>query len=104
MDRIPEGNPAWSGDHPDPGTSYAPYKIYNIGNNNPVELLSFIEVLEDCLGKKAEKNFLPLQAGDVPATYADVDDLMRDVGFQPSTPIEEGIRRFVTWYREYYAL
>ncbi|ABC76295.1 MAG: UDP-glucose 4-epimerase [Syntrophaceae bacterium PtaB.Bin095] len=104
MDRIPEGNPAWSGDHPDPGTSYAPYKIYNIGNNNPVELLSFIEALEDCLGKKAEKNFLPLQAGDVPATYADVDDLMRDVGFQPSTPIEEGIRRFVTWYREYYAL
>ena len=103
MDRIPEGNPAWSGDHPDPGTSYAPYKIYNIGNNNPVELLSFIEVLEDCLGKKAEKNFLPLQAGDVPATYADVDDLMRDVGFQPSTPIEEGIRRFVAWYREYYA-
>ncbi len=103
MDRIPEGNPAWSGDHPDPGTSYAPYKIYNIGNNNPVELLSFIEVLEDCLGKKAEKNILPLQAGDVPATYADVDDLMRDVGFQPSTPIEEGIRRFVAWYREYYA-
>jgi len=103
MDRIPEGNPAWSGDHPDPGTSYAPYKIYNIGNNNPVELLSFIEVLEDCLGKKAEKNLLPLQAGDVPATYADVDDLMRDVGFQPSTPIEEGIRRFVAWYREYYA-
>jgi len=103
MDRIPEGNPAWSGAHPDPGTSYAPYRIYNIGNNNPVELLSFIEVLEDCLGKKAEKNFLPLQAGDVPATYADVDDLMRDVGFQPSTPIEEGIRRFVAWYREYYA-
>lgn len=103
MDRIPEGNPAWSGAHPDPGTSYAPYRIYNIGNNNPVELLSFIEVLEDCLGKKAEKNFLPLQAGDVPATYADVDDLMRDVGFQPATPIEEGIRRFVAWYREYYA-
>lgn len=103
MGKIPEGNPAWSGAHPDPGTSYAPYKIYNIGNNNPVELLSFIEVLEDCLGKKAEKNFLPLQAGDVPATYADVDDLMRDVGFQPSTPIEEGIRRFVAWYRAYYA-
>jgi UDP-glucuronate 4-epimerase len=103
MDRIPEGNPAWSGDHPDPGTSYAPYKIYNIGNNIPVELLHFIEVLEDSLGKKAEKNLLPLQAGDVPATYADVDDLMRDVGFQPSTPIEEGVRRFVAWYREYYA-
>ncbi len=103
MDRIPEGNADWSGAHPDPGTSYAPHKIYNIGSNNPVELLSFIEVLESCLGKKAEKNLLPLQAGDVPATYADVDDLMRDVGFQPATSIEEGIRRFVTWYREYYA-
>jgi len=103
MDKIPEANPDWSGAQPDPGTSYAPYRIYNIGNNNPVELLHFIEALEDCLGKKAEKNFLPLQAGDVPATYADVDDLMRDVGFQPATPIEEGIRRFVAWYREYYA-
>jgi len=102
MDKFPEGNPDWSGTHPDPGTSYAPFKIYNIGNNNPVELLHFIEVLEDCLGKKADKNFLPLQAGDVLATYADVDDLMRDVGFQPATPIEEGIRRFVAWYREYY--
>jgi len=102
-DRIPESNPDWSGAHPDPGTSYAPYKIYNIGNNNPVELLTFIEVLENCLGKKTEKNLLPLQAGDVPATYADVDDLMRDVGFQPATSIEEGLRRFATWYREYYA-
>jgi len=102
MDRVPEGNPDWSGDDPDPGTSYAPFKVYNIGNNNPVELLTFIEVLENCLGKKTEKNFLPLQAGDVPATYADVDDLVRDVGFQPATPIEEGLRRFVAWYREYY--
>ena len=102
MDRVPEGNPDWSGAHPDPGTSFAPFKVYNIGNNNPVELLTFIEVLENCLGKNTEKNFLPLQAGDVPATYADVDDLVRDVGFQPATPIEEGLRRFVAWYREYY--
>jgi UDP-glucuronate 4-epimerase len=101
MDRVPEGNPDWSGAHPDPGTSFAPFKVYNIGNNNPVELLTFIEVLENCLGKKTEKNFLPLQAGDVPSTYADVDDLVRDVGFQPATPIEEGLRRFVAWYREY---
>jgi len=102
MDKIPGGDPDWSGAHPDPGTSYAPFKIYNIGNNNPVELLHFIAVLEDCLGKKAEKNLLPMQAGDVPATYADVDDLMRDVGFQPATSIEEGLRRFVAWHREYY--
>lgn len=102
MDRIPEGNSRWSGDNPDPSTSYAPYKLYNIGNNNPVELMKFIEVLEDCLGKKARKNLLPIQAGDVPATYADVDDLMKDVGFKPDTPIEAGIKRFVEWYREYY--
>ena len=102
MDRIPSPDPAWSGDRPDPGTSYAPYRIYNIGNNRPVELLRFIEVLEECLGKKAVKNLLPMQAGDVPATCADVDDLMRDVGFQPSTSVEEGIRRFVEWFREYY--
>lgn len=102
MERIPEPDPRWSGDDPDSATSYAPYKLYNIGNNNPVELMYFIEVLEDCLGKKAEKNLLPMQAGDVPATYADVDDLIRDVGFKPSTSIEEGIRRFVEWYREYY--
>lgn len=102
MDRIPEPNPVWSGDRPDPGTSYAPYRIYNIGNNSPVELLTFIETIEKCIGKTAEKNFLPLQAGDVPATYADVDDLMKDVGFKPATPIGEGIRRFVNWYRGYY--
>ncbi len=101
-DRVPAPNPAWSGDAPDPGTSLAPYKIYNIGNHQPVELLYFIEVLENCLGRKAEKNLLPIQEGDVPATYADVDDLRRDVGFQPATPIEEGIARFVAWYREYY--
>jgi len=102
IDRIPGPNPEWSGDRPDPSTSYAPYKLYNIGNNNPVELMHFIEVLEDCLGKKAEKNLLPIQAGDVPATYADVDDLIKDVGFKPSTSVEEGIKKFVQWYKGYY--
>lgn len=101
-DRVAAPNPAWSADEPDPGTSSAPYKIYNIGNNNPVELMKFIEVLEDALGKKAKKNLLPIQPGDVPATYADVDDLMKDVGFKPETPVEVGIRRFVDWYRGYY--
>ncbi|MFM6038689.1 MAG: NAD-dependent epimerase [Sphaerospermopsis kisseleviana] len=101
-DNIPQGNPHWSGDKPDPGTSKAPYKIYNIGNNNPVELLHFIEVIEDCLGMKAQKNMLPLQPGDVTMTYADVDDLIADVGFKPATPIEVGIRRFIDWYRNYY--
>ncbi len=102
MERIPQRNPEWSSDTPDPGSSFAPYKIYNIGNNNPIELMHFIEMLEKCLGKKAEMNFLPLQPGDVPATYADVDDLTRDVGFKPDTPIEVGIERFVEWYRGYY--
>jgi len=100
--KIPNGEKEWSGANPDPGTSYAPFKIYNIGNNNPVELLRFIEVLEKALGKEAQKNLLPIQAGDVPATYADVDDLTRDVGFKPATSIEDGISRFVAWYREYY--
>jgi UDP-glucuronate 4-epimerase len=102
IDKIPEPNPNWSGDTPDPGTSKAPYKLYNIGNNQPIELMYFIEVLESCLGKKAEKNMLPIQPGDVPINYADVDDLVRDVGFRPNTPIEVGIERFVTWYRSYY--
>ena len=102
LERVPQGDPRWTGNRPDPGASFAPYKIYNIGNNNPVELLRFIEVLEEQLGKKAKKNLLPLQAGDVPATYADVDDLMADVGFKPATSIEAGIRSFVEWYREYY--
>ena len=102
IDRLPRPNPHWSGDAPDPGTSRAPYRVYNIGNNQPVELLDLIETLEDCLGRKADKNLLPMQPGDVPATYADVDDLVRDVGFQPSTPIEEGIARFVEWYRGYH--
>jgi UDP-glucuronate 4-epimerase len=101
-DRPAEPNRTWSGDSPDPGSSAAPYKLYNIGNHNPVELMRFIEVLEAHLGVKAVKNMLPLQSGDVPATYADVDDLVRDVGFKPSTPIEVGIERFVTWYRSYY--
>jgi len=102
-DRIPVPNDAWSGDSPDPGTSYAPYRIYNIGNNSPVELLHFIETLEKELGRSAVKNLLPLQDGDVPATCADVDDLMNDVGFRPAIQIEEGIKRFVEWYRGYYA-
>ncbi|MDB9541466.1 NAD-dependent epimerase [Anabaenopsis tanganyikae CS-531] len=102
IDTIPQGNPHWSGDKPDPGTSKAPYKIYNIGNNNPVELLHFIEVIENCLGMKAQKNMLPLQPGDVTMTYADVDDLIADVGFKPATPIDVGIRRFIDWYSNYY--
>lgn len=102
IDRIPQPDPHWSGAAPDPATSYAPYRLYNIGNNNPVELMEFIEVLEECLGEKAKKNLLPLQAGDVPATFADVDDLIHDVGFKPDTNIRDGIRAFVEWYREYY--
>jgi UDP-glucuronate 4-epimerase len=104
INKKPEPNFAWSGDNPDTGTSLAPYKIYNIGNNKPIELMQFIAVLEEKLGRKAKKEFLPLQAGDVPETYADVDDLMCAVGFQPSTPIEVGIERFVAWYREYYGV
>jgi UDP-glucuronate 4-epimerase len=100
--KPPTGNPGWRGENPDPASSFAPYKIYNIGNNHPVELLHFIEVLESKLGRKAVKNLLPLQEGDVPETYADVDDLMRDVGFKPSTSIETGIGNFVNWYKEYY--
>ena len=102
LDKIPEPNSAWSRNTPDPGTSYARYKIYNIGNNQPNELLHFIEVLESYLGMKAERNMLPLQPGDVPETYADVDDLVKDVGFKPNTSIEIGIERFVKWYRSYY--
>lgn len=101
-DHVPRPDPAWSGERPDPGTSLAPYRIYNIGNHTPVRLLRLIEILEDCLGRKAEKRFLPMQPGDVPATYADVDDLARDVGFSPDTPIEVGTERFVRWYREFY--
>ena len=102
MHRLPQPNSQWSGDHPDPATSYAPYEVFNIGNNNSVELMKFIEVLEDHLGIKAEKNLLPMQAGDVQVTYADVDDLNKSVGFKPSTSIEEGIKKFVDWYKAYY--
>lgn len=102
LDKVPEPNPDWSGDRPDPATSRAPYRLYNIGCHKPVELLRFIEVLEDCLEKKAEKNLLPIQPGDVPDTYADVESLIQDVGYEPKTPIEEGIARFVAWYRDYY--
>ncbi|MCH9698239.1 MAG: NAD-dependent epimerase [Gammaproteobacteria bacterium] len=101
-DHVAEPNPEWSGDQPDPGTSMAPYRIYNIGNNKPVELMRFIEILEDNLGIEATKNYLPLQPGDVPATFANVDDLINDVGYKPATPIETGIKNFVTWYREFY--
>jgi UDP-glucuronate 4-epimerase len=101
-EHVAAPNPDWTSDAPDPGTSPAPYRVYNIGNHQPVELLYLIEVIEKCLGREARKNMLPIQPGDVPATYADVDNLMRDVGFQPNTPIEEGVRRFVDWYREYH--
>lgn len=104
LDRIPEPDPEWSGDAPDSATSTAPYRLYNIGNNQPVELMRYIEVLEACLGKVAEKNMLPLQPGDVPATYADVTDLTRDMDYTPDTSIEQGIANFVDWYRDYYAV
>lgn len=101
-DRPAAADGAWTGADPDPGTSSAPYRVYNIGNHQPVELLHLIAVLEQCLGRTAAKNLLPMQPGDVPATFADVDDLARDVGFHPGTPIEDGVRRFVEWYRAYY--
>lgn len=100
--KAPSPDENWNGSSPDPASSFAPYRVYNIGNNKPVELLKFIEVIEDKLGKKAVKNFLPLQDGDVPETYADVTDLMRDIDFKPQTSIEEGIGKFIHWYREYY--
>jgi UDP-glucuronate 4-epimerase len=103
-DRVATPNPQWDGARPDPGTSKAPYRIYNIGNNNPVELMHLIATLENCLGRTAEKRLLPMQPGDVPATYADVDDLSRDVGFKPATPIEMGVARFVDWYRAFYSV
>ncbi len=104
INKIPEPNPDWDSDSPDSATSFAPYRLFNIGNNNPVELMKYIEVLEDKLNKKAIKNFLPLQPGDVPSTYADVDDLVDAVGFKPKTSIEEGISNFVDWYRSYYKI
>ncbi len=102
LDRVAPPNPQWSGDTPDAATSMAPYRLYNIGSNRPVELMRYIEVLEQCLGKKAEINFLPLQPGDVPATFANVQDLIDDVGYKPDTPVETGIANFVKWYRDFY--
>jgi UDP-glucuronate 4-epimerase len=102
LDHVAEPNAKWDGDRPDPATSKAPYRIYNIGNQQPVELMRYIEVLEDCLGRKAEKNLLPMQQGDVPDTWADVEDLVADVGYRPGTPIEQGVRSFVDWYLDYY--
>jgi len=102
LDKVATPNTLWSGDQPDPATANAPYRLYNIGSNSPVELLRYIEILEQCLGKKAEKNLLPLQPGDVPDTYANVDALMIDVDYKPETPIEVGVERFVKWYKDYY--
>jgi UDP-glucuronate 4-epimerase len=102
IERIPQGNPNWSGVQPDPSSSPAPYRLYNIGNNQPVELMELIGTLEGCLGKVAQKEFLPIQMGDVLATYADVDDLVADVGFKPMMPVAQGVEKFVGWYREYY--
>ncbi len=104
LQRLPQPDPQWSGQRPDPGSSTAPYRIYNIGNNRPVELLRLVELLETCLGRKAVKNLLPMQPGDAPETFADIDDLVRNVGFQPGTSIEEGIARFVQWYRGYHGV
>jgi UDP-glucuronate 4-epimerase len=101
-DRIAQPDPKWTGEHPDPGSSKAPYRLYNIGNNQPVELMRYIEVIEQALGRKAEKNLLPLQPGDVPDTFADIDDLERDVGYRPTTPVEVGVKRFVEWYLDFY--
>jgi UDP-glucuronate 4-epimerase len=102
LDKVATPNPDWNSDAPDSATAAAPWRVYNIGNNRKVQLLRYIEILEECIGKKAIKNMLPLQPGDVPDTYADVDDLIRDVDYCPDTPIEEGIANFVEWYREYY--
>ncbi|MDX8378139.1 MAG: NAD-dependent epimerase [Mariprofundales bacterium] len=104
LDKTAAPNPKWDGKQPDSGTSKAPWRIYNIGNSQPVELMHYINVLEDCLGKKATMNLLPLQAGDIPDTYADVASLQQDVGYQPSTTVEDGIANFVKWYREYYKI
>ena len=102
LDNVAQPNPDWSGDNPDPATALAPYRLYNIGNNAPIELMHYIKVLEDCLGKKAEMNMLPLQPGDVPDTFADVQDLVRDVGYKPDTSVETGIENFVRWYQDFY--
>jgi UDP-glucuronate 4-epimerase len=103
LGRVAQPDPKWDSSNPDPSSSNAPFRIYNIGNNRPVPLMHYIEVLEQCLGKKAQKNMLPLQLGDVPETSANIDDLVSDVGYRPATTVEEGVRRFVDWYLEYYA-
>ena len=102
IDRPAQTDPKWSGDAPDPASSSAPWRVYNIGNNHPVELLDVVALLEQALGKKAIRELVPMQPGDVPATYADVDDLMRDVGFKPATPIADGVARFIAWYKEHH--
>ncbi|GBE42179.1 UDP-glucose 4-epimerase [bacterium BMS3Bbin10] len=102
LDHIAAPSKEWDAGRPDPGTSDAPYRLYNIGNNNPVQLMDFIAAIETALGKKAQKNFLPLQPGDVPATYADIDALVGDIGYRPETELEDGIAKFISWYREYY--
>jgi len=103
-DRVPTPDPAWNSADPDPASSSAPYRLYNIGSNRPIELLRYIEVLENCLGRKAERIMKPLQLGDVPDTFANVDELIADVGYKPDTPIEVGVRNFVDWFKDYYRL
>lgn len=102
LDNVAAPNPDWSGEMPDPGTSKAPWRVYNIGNQNPVELLDYIAAIEEATGKEAVKNLLPMQPGDVPDTYADVEALIQDVGYKPQTPVKDGVARFVSWYRDYY--
>jgi len=104
MDSPPKGNPGWRGKDPDPSSSISPYRIYNIGNNSPVNLMDFIDAIEESIGKKAIKNFLPMQPGDVPATWADVNDLVKDLGYAPGVDVREGVKRFVEWYKEYYKM
>jgi UDP-glucuronate 4-epimerase len=104
MNKTPESDSSWDGNNPNPATSYAPYRLYNIGNNNPIQLTKLIELLENCIGIKAKKNMMPMQQGDLYSTCADVDDLKKDVGFMPTTPIDDGVKRFVEWYKEYYRI
>jgi UDP-glucuronate 4-epimerase len=104
IERAPASDPTWSGEAPDPGSSSAPWRVYNIGNNNPVELLEVVRLIEESIGVKAKRELLPMQPGDVPATYADIDDLMREVDFRPATPVGEGIKRFIAWFRDYHRL
>jgi UDP-glucuronate 4-epimerase len=104
VDTVATANPDWRSDAPDPATARAPHRVYNIGNNSPVELMDFIGALEECLGMEARKNMLPLQPGDVPDTYADVTALVEDIGYRPGTPIKTGIANFVAWYKEYYEI